>query len=46
MAVQITPIGDPRVEKILQDPITYFEEARAELRQEVEVEVSRERALP
>lgn len=46
MTVQITPTGDPRVEKILQDPITYFNEARAELRQEVELEISRERSLP
>jgi hypothetical protein len=46
MAVQIPPIEDPRVDQILQDPVGYFDEARAELRQEVELEINRERALP
>jgi hypothetical protein len=45
MAVEITPPADTRVERILQDPIAYFDEARAQLRQEVEVEINRERSL-
>jgi hypothetical protein len=45
MAVQIPPTEDPRVDEILKDPVAYFDEARAELRQEVEVEINRERAL-
>lgn len=37
------PKQDDRVEKILQDPDTYFSEARERARAEVQREVARER---
>ena len=44
MPVEIDPPEDRRVEKILEDPIGYFDAARSELRQQVEVESSQERS--
>ena len=45
MAVEIEPREDRRVQEIMKDPSGYFSQARARVREEVEREIRRERAL-